>query len=125
MPAARCPHCGRATRVVHVHGHGQCSHCNTNVDPCCSGADAANEIHEAQHRSADLPADWFLRVFANLGGSDAAVTAEALRQAVANALGITLAEADQILTDGLRRNRLVTSGSGICVAQASGPPLRR
>ena len=32
-----CPACNRATKIVWVYGHGQCSFCKTNIDPCCSG----------------------------------------------------------------------------------------
>ena len=37
-----CPACIRATEIVLVYGHGQCSFCKTNIDPCCSG-EKANE----------------------------------------------------------------------------------
>jgi hypothetical protein len=37
-----CPACNRATEIVFVHGHGQCSFCKTNIDSCCSG-ETANE----------------------------------------------------------------------------------
>ncbi len=33
-----CPWCQRPTRLVWVHGHGQCEHCRINIEPCCSGA---------------------------------------------------------------------------------------
>ena len=29
--------CGQITELVHVHGHYQCSFCNTNALPCCDG----------------------------------------------------------------------------------------
>lgn len=32
-----CPWCQRATQAVWVHGHAQCQHCRTNIDPCCGG----------------------------------------------------------------------------------------
>ena len=35
-----CPACNRATEIVWVHSHGQCSFCKTNIDPCCSGKTA-------------------------------------------------------------------------------------
>ena len=31
-----CPACNRAMEIMWVHGHGQCSFCKTNIDPCCS-----------------------------------------------------------------------------------------
>jgi hypothetical protein len=32
-----CPWCQRPTQAVWVHGHAQCQHCRTNIDPCCGG----------------------------------------------------------------------------------------
>ena len=43
QPRERCSYCGAALVVVHVHGHGQCQSCGTNVDPCCSGANPGSE----------------------------------------------------------------------------------
>ena len=37
-----CPFCNKATEVVFIYEHGQCSFCKTNIDPCCSG-EMANE----------------------------------------------------------------------------------
>jgi hypothetical protein len=39
MTAARqiCPWCRRSTAAVWIHGHAQCEHCRTNIEPCCSG----------------------------------------------------------------------------------------
>ena len=37
-----CPVCNRATEIVWVYGHGQCSFCKTNIYPCCQG-ETANE----------------------------------------------------------------------------------
>ena len=34
----QCPACGRPEQITWVHGYGRCSHCNTNVMPCCDGA---------------------------------------------------------------------------------------
>lgn len=36
-PLPRCPTCGHPLRIVHVHGHGQCGACGTNIQPCCDG----------------------------------------------------------------------------------------
>ena len=38
-----CPACNRATEIVWVHSHGQCSFCKTNIDQCCSGETAERE----------------------------------------------------------------------------------
>ena len=35
--------CNRATEIVWVHSHGQCSFCKTNIDQCCSGETAERE----------------------------------------------------------------------------------
>ena len=37
------PVCNRATEIVFIHGHGQCSFCKTNIDPCCNGEMADDE----------------------------------------------------------------------------------
>ena len=34
----QCPACERPEQIIWVHGHGQCTHCHTNVMPCCDGA---------------------------------------------------------------------------------------
>ena len=33
-----CGWCGAVTRIVWVHGHGQCLACGQNILPCCEGA---------------------------------------------------------------------------------------
>ena len=38
-----CPACNKATEIMFIHGHGQCSFCKTNIDPCCSGETAERE----------------------------------------------------------------------------------
>ena len=38
-----CPACNKATEIVWVNSHGQCSFCKTNIDPCCSGEMAERE----------------------------------------------------------------------------------
>ena len=38
-----CPACNRATEIVWVYSHGQCSFCKTNIDQCCSGETAERE----------------------------------------------------------------------------------
>lgn len=32
-----CPFCGIPSKVIWVHGHGQCSVCHTIIDECCRG----------------------------------------------------------------------------------------
>ena len=38
-----CPACNKATEIVWVHPHGQCSFCKTVIDPCCQGETANDE----------------------------------------------------------------------------------
>ena len=38
-----CPACNRATEIVWVNSHGQCSFCKTVIDQCCSEETANNE----------------------------------------------------------------------------------
>ena len=32
-----CNWCGHQSKIIWIHGHGQCSHCGTNIDECCRG----------------------------------------------------------------------------------------
>lgn len=32
-----CNWCGNPTRLIWVHGHGQCEVCRTNIEECCKG----------------------------------------------------------------------------------------
>lgn len=32
-----CPYCGQISKIVWVHGHGQCAICKTTIDECCRG----------------------------------------------------------------------------------------
>lgn len=32
-----CNWCNQPTKIVWVHGHGQCSVCGYNIDECCRG----------------------------------------------------------------------------------------
>jgi hypothetical protein len=32
-----CPYCARTTRLIYVHGHGQCEICKIYLEPCCQG----------------------------------------------------------------------------------------
>ncbi len=42
-PQIQCPWCGQPTRVIYVHGHGQCELCGTNIDECCRGESSQSE----------------------------------------------------------------------------------
>jgi hypothetical protein len=41
-----CPFCGHLTKIVWVHGHGQCLICGTTIDECCRG-EQANPMDES------------------------------------------------------------------------------
>lgn len=32
-----CNWCGIPSKIVWVHGHGQCSNCGINIEECCKG----------------------------------------------------------------------------------------
>ncbi len=32
-----CPYCGMPTKIVWIHGHGQCTYCKNVIDECCRG----------------------------------------------------------------------------------------
>lgn len=32
-----CNWCGTQTKIIWVHGHGQCANCGTNIEECCKG----------------------------------------------------------------------------------------
>jgi hypothetical protein len=36
-PMLACPFC-LGIELTYVHGHGQCSRCGTNLEPCCEGS---------------------------------------------------------------------------------------
>lgn len=89
----RCAYCGTALHVVHVHGHGQCGLCGTNVEPCCSGASAASEVAERGSDGTIVDKDLLPRVFAELGGVRATVTESSLVLALARTLAVSLDDA--------------------------------
>ena len=51
----RCPACGWPAATIWVHGHGQCAHCGTNVEPCCAGEQAQLGAALAHHPSPPEP----------------------------------------------------------------------
>ena len=108
-PARPCPFCGQTLAVVHVHGHGQCANCGTNVEPCCGGA--ANGDAQVDGGAPELEADpqLFVRVFAQLGGAGATVSGDALRFALAQWLGIDLDAAAVVIDAGVHTDKLVAA----------------
>ena len=49
-----CPARNRATEIVFIHGHGQCSFCKTNIDPCCRGETAEREGESPLNESVGI-----------------------------------------------------------------------
>ncbi|MSR37929.1 MAG: hypothetical protein EXS02_03720 [Planctomycetes bacterium] len=105
-----CNYCGVRITIVHVHGHGQCSSCGTNVEPCCSGASPQDATtHELRPELAADP-KLFLRVFQQLGGADASVSEAALVFAISQWLLLGLEEALTIVFAGVHTGRLMKAG---------------
>ncbi len=106
-----CPACGRPLRLIHVHGHGQCASCGSNVEPCCAGAGTEAELATGPTQAAEsLPLPL---LFADLGGGDAAVTHDALVHAVCCLLGCDLTEACERLAAEMDAGRLRRIAPGI------------
>lgn len=93
----RCSFCGAALEVVHVHGHGQCARCGTNVDPCCAGASALDEVDASGGNGCRLAPELLPRLFDQLGGRTATVTQQSLLLALAQALDAPLDEARMVM----------------------------
>jgi hypothetical protein len=87
---------------VQVHGHGQCGKCGTNYEPCCAGADAADEAGSTTEVNASEEPQLFARLFVQLGGAKATVTTEALLFALVQRLGTDLDDARIVLEAGER-----------------------
>ena len=62
---------------MHVHGHGQCAACGTNVEPCCGGAGGEAGESPTLH-PLDANPQLFERLFEGLGGPKATVAEDAL-----------------------------------------------
>jgi hypothetical protein len=108
---ARCPVCARWLQMVHVHGHGQCVFCGTNVEPCCVGAgDEAELAAGPQLLPGPLP---LAALFAELGEVHASVTHDALTNAVCRRVGCDLAEACERLLYEIEQGRLLRAAPGV------------
>lgn len=110
MSAVRCPYCGRLGEPVRVHGHGQCPHCGTNIEPCCAGANALEEAAATAAIDAAPDRALFPRVFEQLGGVRATVTDEALAFGLVQRLAIDLDEARLLIEAAERIGILVAAG---------------
>ena len=110
--AESCPYCGYRGAVVQVHGHGQCANCGTNFEPCCAGADAADEAGSTTEVNVAEEPRLFARLFAQLGGVKATVTTESLLFALVQRLGTDLDDAKIVLEAGERIGIVQQAGAG-------------
>ncbi|OGU36016.1 MAG: hypothetical protein A2068_00175 [Ignavibacteria bacterium GWB2_35_6b] len=39
-----CNWCGVQTKIIWVHGHGQCANCGINIEECCKGETCDPEL---------------------------------------------------------------------------------
>jgi hypothetical protein len=109
---APCPYCGALSAVVFVHGHGQCSQCGVNTEPCCGGAAAQNEVTGGCEAATPDPG-LFARLFVALGGPTATVTTESLLHAIVQSQDCDLDEARLVVEAGERIGLVVRAGAGL------------
>ena len=117
--AARCPFCGFALHVVPVHGHGQCAHCGANVDPCCAGASAQDEVDEPGPRGGSVDPQLFRHLWAEMGGEGATVTVECVLQALVRTLDAPLDEARIVLDAAIALGHVEASGDALRLGRAA------
>lgn len=114
--ATRCSWCGALLVVVHVHGHGQCSNCGTNVDPCCSGASPESEASVPRGEAPPVDRSALRRAFEEAGGADATVTASAFLFALARVLDVPLDEAAAAMEAAIDLGLVLRHGDAVRAA---------
>ena len=117
--AQRCPFCSARLQIVHVHGHGQCSRCGTNVDPCCSGASPGDEADQPAGTGAPIDPELFKHLFRDLGGEAATVTLDCVLATLARHLDVPLEEARLVLDAGLTLGQLEMSQGLVRLARTA------
>lgn len=98
---------------MHVHGHGQCLQCGTNVEPCCGGAAPGDAGDAPGDGSLDVEPQLFRRLVAQLGGEDATITAASLEQGFVQRQGSDLEEARAVIALAVRLGKLTAPGEGL------------
>lgn len=94
-----------------VHGHGQCSQCGANVEPCCTGASSSDAAAATAVVHAEIEPQLLPHLFDRLGGRCATVTRTALEQAFVARQGCDLDEAREAIDAALRLGMLRESGT--------------
>ena len=96
-----------------MHGHGQCTHCGNNIEPCCSGASAQGEASATTGIATGLDPQLFPRLFEQLGGRACTVTEASLLFALTQRLGGDLDEARLVLEAAARLGIVNSAGPGL------------
>ena len=52
-----CPFCGVPTKMVWIHGHGQCAYCKNVIDECCRGEHADPQSKNEQDENSEIKED--------------------------------------------------------------------
>lgn len=97
---------------MHVHGHGQCTQCGANVEPCCGGAGNSDVAAGLPASHIDVEPGLFARLFLQLGGERKTVTRAALEGAYVARQGGDLAEAREVIDAAVRLGMLLEGGPG-------------